>query len=54
MAAAGGELRVESVPGQGTRVVAVLGRAVADQPPAAHPTPDVMTEPVERVGKAGR
>ena len=33
VAAAGGELRVESVPGQGTRVVAVLGRAVADQAP---------------------
>ena len=54
MAAAGGELQVESVPGEGTRVVAVLGRAVADQPPAAHPASAAMTEPVEPIGKAGR
>jgi len=54
VAAAGGELRVESVPGQGTRVVAVLGRAVAEQHPAASSAPDVTVEQAERVGKPGR
>ncbi len=52
VAAAGGELRVESVPGQGTRVVAALGRAVADQDSDVGSARDVTTEPAQRVGKA--